>query len=59
MRKLDAACPDQVFTAQPRIHVGRTVGRGKKSRVHQQIIPIKDIWLYPLHKAFRSVLGRS
>lgn len=41
------------------IHVGRTVGRGKKSRVHEQIIPIKDIWLYPLHKNFRSVLGRS
>jgi len=41
------------------IHVGRTVGRGKKSRVHQQIIPIKDIWLYPLHKDFRSILGWS
>jgi Domain of unknown function (DUF4338) len=40
------------------IHVGRTVGRGKKSAVHQQIIPIKDIWLYPLHKNFRSVLVR-
>jgi len=35
------------------------VGRGKKSRVHEQIIPIKDIWLYPLHKNFRSVLVRS
>lgn len=40
------------------IHVGQTVGRGKKSRVHEQIIPIKDIWLYPLRKDFRSVLGR-
>jgi hypothetical protein len=40
------------------IHVGRTVGRGKKSRVHEQIIPIKDIWLYPLRKNFRSVLGQ-
>ena len=40
------------------IHVGQTVGRGKKSRVHQQIIPIKDIWLYPLRKDFRSVLSR-
>ena len=36
--------------------VGQTVGRGKKSRVHSQIIPIKDIWLYPLGKNFRSVL---
>ncbi len=38
------------------INVGKTVGRGKKSRVHDQIIPIKDIWLYPLRKNFRSVL---
>jgi len=26
--------------------------------VHQQIIPIKDIWLYPLRKDFRSILHR-
>ena len=38
------------------INVGKTVGRGKKSRVHEQIIPIKDIWLYPLRKNFRAVL---
>ncbi|MGH8833007.1 MAG: DUF4338 domain-containing protein [Polaromonas sp.] len=38
------------------IHVGQTVGRGKKSRVHSQILPIKDIWLYPLRKNFRAVL---
>ena len=37
-------------------NVGKTVGRGKKSRVHEQIIPIKDIWLYPLRKNFRTVL---
>ena len=39
-------------------HVGQTTGRGKKSTVHQQIIPIKDIWLYPLRKDFASVLCR-
>lgn len=38
------------------IHVGQTSGRGKKSTVHHQIIPIKDIWLYPLRKNFASVL---
>ena len=38
------------------IHVGKTVGRGKKSRVHQQIIPVKDIWLYPLRRNFRVAL---
>ena len=40
------------------ILVGQTTGRGKKSRVHHPIIPIKDIWLYPLHKNFISVLCR-
>ena len=34
----------------------KTVGRGKKSRVHHQIIPIKDIWLYPLRKDFARIL---
>ena len=38
------------------VHVGKTVGRGKKSRVHAQIIPIKDIWLYPLRQNFRAAL---
>jgi hypothetical protein len=38
------------------LHVGKTVGRGKKSRVHEQIIPVKDIWLYPLRQNFRAVL---
>ena len=40
------------------VHVGQTTGRGKKSTVHHQIIPAKDIWLYPLHKNFASVLCR-
>ena len=38
------------------VNGGKTVGRGKKSGVHEQIIPIKDIWLYPLRKNFRTVL---
>ena len=38
------------------IHVGHTTGRGKKSTVHHQIIPIKDIWLYPLRRDFGAVL---
>ena len=40
------------------VHVGQTVGRGKKCPVHQQIVPIKDIWLYPLRKDFANVLCR-
>jgi hypothetical protein len=38
------------------INVGRTTGRGKKSTSHDQLIPVKDIWLYPLHKNFATVL---
>lgn len=40
------------------IHVGQTAGRGKKCPTHRQIIPIKDIWLYPLRKDFATVLAR-
>ena len=40
------------------VHVGQTTGRGKKSAVHHQIIPIKDIWLYPLRRDFATVLCR-
>jgi hypothetical protein len=40
------------------IHAGQTSGRGKKSTVHHPIIPIKDIWLYPLRQNFVSVLCR-
>jgi hypothetical protein len=39
------------------IHVGQTAGRGKKCPVHQPIVPIKDIWLYPLRRDFAAVLG--
>ena len=40
------------------VHVGQTTGRGKKSSVHHQIIPIKDIWLYPLRMDYSAVLCR-
>ena len=39
-------------------HVGQTTGRGKKCPVHEPIIPVKDIWLYPLRKDFRATLRR-
>ena len=38
------------------IKVGQTAGRGKKCPTSKPILPIKDIWLYPLHKNFRSIL---
>lgn len=41
------------------INVGKTAGRGKKCHTHKQIIPIKDIWLYPLQKNFRAILCQA
>jgi hypothetical protein len=38
------------------IHVGQTVGRGKKCLGHQPVMPVKDIWLYPLSRQFRTAL---
>ena len=38
------------------IHLGQTVGRGKKSRTHAQILPIKDVWIYPLQRDYVSML---
>lgn len=40
------------------INVGKTAGRGKKCHTHKQILPIKDIWLYPLRQNFRAILGQ-
>ena len=36
--------------------VGRTLGRGKKSTAHEQVLPTKDIWLYPLRRDFQTLL---
>lgn len=38
------------------IHVGQTKGRGKLDRKHLYPLPVKDIFLYPLHKKFRQIL---
>ena len=40
------------------INVGRTSGRGKKSTSHKPLIPIKDVWLYPLHNQALASLQR-
>ena len=36
--------------------VGSTKGRGKKDRFNQAALPIKDIYLYPLHSQFKQLL---
>lgn len=38
------------------IHVGRTQGRGKLDRKKERLLPVKDIFLYPLHQSFRQLL---
>ncbi len=38
------------------IYVGRTTGRGRDGGHKHAILPIKDIYLYPLTKHFRKVL---
>ena len=38
------------------IHVGQTQGRGKLDRQHKNATPIKDTYLYPLHKHSRKIL---
>lgn len=38
------------------IHLGQTKGRGKLDRENLHPLPIKDIFLYPLHKDFRQIL---
>ena len=39
--------------------VGRTQGRGKNDRNHQRILPIKEVFLYPLKKEFREILSHE
>lgn len=41
------------------IHVGQTKGRGKLDRNHRPALPVKDIFLYPLHKNFGQILESS
>lgn len=38
------------------IRVGQTKGRGKLDRTHEKALPIKDIYLYPLHRAYKTIL---
>jgi len=49
-----------VYKASNWLCVGETTGRGKKSRSTRPLIPIKTVWLFPLHRHFRSILcGRA
>jgi len=39
--------------------VGKTQGRGKNDRNHQRILPVKEVFLYPLKKEFREILNHE
>ncbi len=39
------------------IHVGETTGRSRNDRYSNLQVPIKEIYLYPLHRRFREVLA--
>jgi len=41
------------------VHFGKTVGRGKKSRVHEQILPVRDILLACRRRGRRLATRRS
>lgn len=40
------------------VHVGQTKGRGKLGPARKQSVPIKDLWLYPLIRDFRTTLAQ-
>lgn len=39
------------------VNVGRTKGRGKLDRHHEHALPVKDVYLYPLHRDYRRILN--
>jgi len=41
------------------VYVGKTAGQGRNCRTGVGELPIKDIYLYPLHKKYRELLGRK
>jgi Domain of unknown function (DUF4338) len=41
------------------IHAGRTQGRGKLDRDHQHTLPVKDVYLYPLHRNWQRILTQE
>lgn len=38
------------------IRLGQTRGRGKLEKNNQQVLPLKEIWIYPLHPHYRQIL---
>lgn len=36
---------------------GKTEGRGKLDRSNSHALPVKDVYLYPLHRDYRHILA--
>jgi hypothetical protein len=39
------------------VYVGDTQGRGKLDIRHEHKVPVKAVWVYPLHRRYRDLLG--
>jgi Druantia protein DruA len=44
------------YAAANWICVGQTAGRGRNDQFHEERLPLKTVWLYPLRRDFRSLL---
>ena len=51
--RFDGTC----YRAANWIKVGRTQGRGKLDVRNEHALPVKDIWLKPLHRDWRRILN--
>lgn len=41
------------------VHVGTTAGRGRQDSQHKAVLPPKEMYVYPLHRRWRELLGGS
>ena len=46
------------YKAAKWMNVGLTKGRGKLGGHGKIVVPIKEIWVYPFHKDFRTLLKK-
>jgi hypothetical protein len=44
------------YRAAAWLRLGETRGRGKLEKNNQQVAPLKEIWIYPLHPLYRQLL---
>jgi hypothetical protein len=44
------------YRAAAWLRLGETQGRGKLEKNNQQVAPLKEIWIYPLHPLYRQIL---